>query len=139
MAICTGTRLRSIGLPSRRRATRRSNRGTPVLLPPNSRSVAHLPETFSVAAMRTRQTKIVRPPEATDGLSKLFRQRMLTRNQKAINGSVIMIRTGTPLTCAGNCGVIEAVLSTYTTTAAVELSSSAPRPTPSTAGRDIRS
>jgi hypothetical protein len=34
------------------------------------------------------------------------------QNQNAINGSVIMIRTGTLSTCAGNCGLSEFVLST---------------------------
>jgi hypothetical protein len=36
----------------------------------------------------------------------------LPQNQNAINGSVIMIRTGTLSICAGNCGLSELVLST---------------------------
>src|ERR1044071_2071986 len=56
-----------------------------------------------------------------------------------MNGSVIMIRSGTLPTPAGSCGLAPLVLSTYTTIAGAELSSSVPKPTPSTAGLDIKS
>ena len=60
-------------------------------------------------------------------------------NQYAMNGSVIMIRTGTLSIWSATCGFTWLVLSTYTTTAGAELSSNAPKPTPITPGRDIRS